>query len=221
MMNSKWWKKIKEIYDRALDLSREERDSFLAEACVDDADLRREVESLLAAHDDAGSFLQSPAVEVVAREVIADEVSSPEPQLIGRELANYRIISLLGRGGMGEVYLAEDKRLHRKVALKMLLSEFTTDTERLRRFEREARAASALNHPSIITIYEIGETDSTHYIVTEYVEGETLRLGVDRATQQRINLTEALEIVVKVAAAIEAARDGGIIHRDIKTENIT
>src|SRR5262245_26622954 len=133
-MDAKRWGQIKEIYDRALDLSREEREIFLADACVDDDDLRREVESLLAAHANAGTFLQSPAVEVAAREIVMDEFTSTvaaklsdAPQLIGQELANYKIISQLGKGGMGEVYLAEDARLQRKVALKLVTPQFTND----------------------------------------------------------------------------------------------
>jgi eukaryotic-like serine/threonine-protein kinase len=145
-MDAKRWNQIKEIYDRALDLGGEEREGLIAEACGDDDDLRREVESLLAAHKDAGTFLQSPAVEVAAREIVADEVTSAAPQLIGRELANYRIVSLLGRGGMGEVYLVEDKRLNRKVTLKLLPVRFTNDAERVRRFEREAKPASFIAH---------------------------------------------------------------------------
>jgi Protein kinase domain len=174
-MDAKRWGQIKDIYGRALDLSLEERERCIADACASDADLRREVESLLAAHADAGTFLESPAVEGAVREIVANELTSPAPQLIGRELANYRIVSLLGKGGMGEVYLAEDKRLHRKVALKLLPAKFTADADRVRRFEQEARSASALNHPNVIVIFEIGEADGAHYIATEYVAGQTLR----------------------------------------------
>jgi len=216
-MDANRWKKIKEVYDRALDLGGDEREGLLAEACGDDDDLRREVESLLAAHEDAGSFLQSPAVEVAAREIVADEDTSPALQLIGRELANYKIISLLGKGGMGEVYLAEDKRLRRKVALKLLPARFTNDAERVRRFEREASAASATNHPNIITIYEIGQVDGAHYIVEEYVDGQTLRQRMQTA---KLSLNEAIDVAIQIAQALEAAHTAGIIHRDIKPENV-
>src|SRR5215510_14184377 len=218
------WGQIKEIYGRALDLSREERENFLAEACAGAADLRREVETLLAAHANAGTFLQAPAVEVAAREIVNDEFISTvaaklpaETQLIGRELANYRIVSLLGRGGMGEVYLAEDKRLHRKVALKLLPAQFTNDAERVRRFKREAAAASSTNHPNILTIHEIGEAEGAHYIVSEFVEGQTLRALIERG---RLSHSEAMAIAEQVADALSVAHEAGIIHRDIKPENV-
>jgi serine/threonine protein kinase len=216
-MDAEQWKKIKEVYDRALDLSGDEREVFLAEACGGDDDLRREVESLLAAHEDAGTFLQSPAVEVAVREIVADEVTSPAPQLIGRELANYRIVSLLGKGGMGEVSLAKDKRLRRKVALKLLPAQFTNDAERVRRFEREAKAASATNHPNIITIHEIGQVDGAHYIVTEFIDGQTLR---QRMRTAKLSLNEVIDVAIQVAQALKAAHTAGIIHRDIKPENV-
>src|SRR5215813_3710101 len=215
-MDAKRWIQIKEIYDRALDLCGDEREGFLAEACGDD-DLRREVESLLAAHEDASQFLQAPAVEVAAREIVADEVPSPAPQLIGRELANYKIISLLGRGGMGEVYLAEDKRLRRKVALKLLPEAFTRNMARVRRFEQEARTASALNHPNILTIHEIGQVDGAHFIVTEFIDGQTLR---QRTQTAKLSLSEVVDVAIQVAQALAAAHAVGIVHRDIKPENV-
>jgi serine/threonine protein kinase/Tol biopolymer transport system component len=220
-MDAKLWGQIKEIYDRALDLSSDKREGFLAEACAGNDDLRCEVESLLAAHDDAGPFLQSPAVQVAAREIVADEAPSPAPQLIGRELSNYKIISLLGRGGMGEVYLAEDKRLRRKVALKLLPAQFTNDVERVRRFEREASAASATNHPNIITIHEIGQASTeeagAHYIVTEFIDGQTLRQRMQTA---KLGLNEVVDVAIQVAQALDVAHTAGIIHRDIKPENV-
>src|SRR5262249_62330744 len=135
-MDAKLWGQIKEIYDRALDLSHDEREGFLEEACGDDDDLRREVESLLAAHDEAGTFLQAPAVEVAAREIVTEEVTSPAPQLIGRAMANYKIVSLLGRGGLGAGYLAEDKLLQRRAPPKCLPPQFTHDACLRRRFAR-------------------------------------------------------------------------------------
>jgi serine/threonine protein kinase len=135
----------------------------------------------------------------------------------GRRIGAYEIVSLLGCGGMGEVYLAHDTKLGRKVALKLLPASFTRATDRFRRFEREARAASALNHPNILTIHEIGESDSVHFIATEFVEGETLR---QRLSHTKLNVVETLHIATQIADALEAAHKEGIIHRDIKPENI-
>jgi serine/threonine protein kinase/tetratricopeptide (TPR) repeat protein len=134
-----------------------------------------------------------------------------------RSISRYRVGRLIGAGGMGEVYLAEDETLNRKVALKLLPARFTRDEERVRRFQREARAASALNHPNIITIYEIGHADSVHYIATEYIEGETLR---EVMAKRRVNVGEVLDVAIGVASALAAAHDAGIIHRDIKPENV-
>src|SRR5262249_27828444 len=191
-MDQKRWGQIKEIYNRALDLWDEGREDFLAEACAGDDELRREVESLLAAHANAGTFLQAPAVEVAAREIDADKFTfavaaklPAAPQLIGQELANYKIISLLGKGGMGEVYLAEDARLQRNVALKLLTPQFTNDADRVRRFEREARAVSSLNHPNIVTIFDIGQAGALHFIAIELIEGRTLRADQKRKDEAR------------------------------------
>ncbi len=137
---------------------------------------------------------------------------------IGTIIDHYRILSSLGAGGMGEVYLAEDIRLGRKVALKLLPASFVKNADRLRRFEQEARTASALNHPNIITIHDIGQSDSTHFIATEYIEGETLRGRL--AAGPRLQLLEILDIAVQVAGALAAAHQAGIVHRDIKPENV-
>src|SRR5262245_25302999 len=147
-----------------------------------------------------------------------------ESFIAASQIGAYQLLSPLGRGGMGEVHLALDTRLGRKVAIKLLPAAFTTDAGRVRRFAQEARAASALNHPNIITIYEIGEVQTdegdTHYIVTEYVEGETLRQRMANALQGRFGLAEALEVAAQIAAALATAHDAGIIHRDIKPENV-
>src|SRR5262249_18614957 len=130
---------------------------------------------------------------------------------------SYHLLSPLGRGGMGEVYLAEDSRLGRKVAIKLLPEEFTADGERVRRFEREARAASAINHPNILTIYEIGQIRDSHFRDAEYVEGQTLR---QQMKHSRLSLQEALDVATQVASALNAAHEAGIVHRDIKPENM-
>jgi serine/threonine protein kinase len=204
--------RVGQLYHQALELENAERAEFLERECADDELLRREVESLIASHEEQESFLAAPAVEVVAKQIAEKTALS-----ISQQIGYYHIISLLGRGGMGEVYLAQDARLGRKVALKLLPARFTQDADRLRRFVQEAKAASALNHPSILTIHEIGQEDGNHFIVTEFVDGETLRQRMNAAW---MNLTEALDIAISVAGALRAAHEAGIIHRDIKPENV-
>src|SRR5512140_1736658 len=135
----------------------------------------------------------------------------------GEMIAHYKLISAIGKGGMGEVYLAEDTKLGRRVAIKILLPDVAEDADRLRRFVQEAKAASALNHPNILTVYEIGEYRDSHYIAAEFIRGETLR---ERMRHGNIALTEAIGIAIQAAAALSAAHESGILHRDIKPENI-
>ena len=212
-MTPERWQQVKEIFNSALTYRSEERSSFIMQACSGDEKLRSEVESLIASHENSGSFIDQPAFEAAAS-LLANDKLELRP---GQTIASYEVISFINRGGMGEVYIAEDKRLGRKVALKLLPVSFTTDGDRLRRFEQEARAASALNHPNIITIYEIREAVGSHVIATEFVEGETLRLRMNRSAP---TLSEALNIAMQVADALSAAHKAGIIHRDIKPENI-
>ncbi|PWT92937.1 MAG: hypothetical protein C5B55_05450 [Blastocatellia bacterium] len=206
-MTPERWQQLKQIFNLALRVAPSERADFLAQACGNDDELRKEVESLLDAHDKDGSFIDSPAFK--------------NPDLLtlksGEVLGSYVITSSIGRGGMGEVYLAHDNRLSRKVALKILPAPMMTAPDRLRRFEQEARAASALNHPNIITIYEIAEANSTLMIASEFVEGVTLR---QRMSTGPLTLRESLHIAIQIADALAAAHKVGIIHRDIKPENI-
>src|SRR5215468_2465549 len=212
-MTPERYQQIDQLADAALELGVEERAAFLDQACAGDEELRRQVERLLSAHEREDGFLLTPALESIAQEMAAVQAQS----LIGRRLGHYRIISLLGAGGMSDVYMAEDTILGRKVALKLLPAEFTRDQDRLRRFKQEARAASSLNHPNIITIYEIGETDGIHFIATEFIDGQTLR---QRSAQGRLELFAALDIGIQTATALSAAHDAGIAHRDIKPENL-
>jgi len=212
-MTPERWHQINELYHNALELDASGQATFLTQACAGDAELRDEVESLIASHDQAGSFISEPALKVAAKGLAEDQATS----LVGRSFSHYRIESILGVGGMGEVYLAEDNSLDRKVALKLLPAQFTNDAERLRRFEREARAASALNHPNILTIYEIGQADGHHYTVTEFIDGETLR---EHMAGTHMKLDESLDIATQVASALAAAHEAGIVHRDIKPENV-
>jgi serine/threonine protein kinase len=212
-MKPERWQQIEQLFHAALERAPDERAAFLDEACDGDGALRQEVESLLAYDEPAQRFIATPP-DALAAELLAAEQA---PSLIGSSLNHYQILSRLGRGGMGEVYLATDTRLGRKVAVKLLPEEFTRDAERMRRFEQEARAASALNHPNIITIHEIGEVDQHHFIISEFVEGETLR---QRMKSGPLEPEAALEIAAQVASALQAAHRAGIVHRDIKPENV-
>jgi serine/threonine protein kinase/Flp pilus assembly protein TadD len=212
-MTPEHWQQVKEMLYAALERTPEQRSAFLDDACQGNQALRREIEALLAAYQGAGSFLERPAIEVAA-ELMAEE---PAGTLVGRSLSHFRVLSLLGVGGMGEVYLAEDKRLHRKVALKLLSAKFTADADRVRRFEQEARSASALNHPNIIIIFEIGEADDAHYIATEYVPGQTLR---QMMACERLSFDAVLSVATQVANALAEAHKAGVLHRDIKPENL-
>jgi len=212
-MTPERWQQVKQIFQSALERNPAERSAFLNQACADDPALRSEVESLISSHDQAGDSIEAMAAEA-ATEMLADEQPGP---ILGKHIGHYEVLSLLGRGGMGEVFLAQDTSLGRKVALKLLRSDFTRIEERLRRFQQEARAASALNHPNILTIHEIGHDGSLHFMATEYVEGETLRQHLSGA---RITVGQTLDVAVQVASALAAAHQAGIIHRDIKPENI-
>ena len=207
------WQKVREIFDSALRHKPDERRRFVNEVCGEDKTLLAEVESLLSSLDSAESFMETPAVAKVAGMIEADKKTLEAGKCFG----HYEIIEQIGAGGMGVVYLAKDTRLERKTAIKILPGNVAQDEERMQRFVREAKSASALNHPNIITIYEIGETDNTDFIATEYIEGDTLR---KRLKGSPINLKSALEIAIQVASALDAAHRTGIVHRDIKPENV-
>ena len=170
-MTPERWQQLKQIFQSALERNPAERSAFLNQACAGDPALRSEVESLISSHDQAGDSIEAMAAEA-ATEMLANERAGP---IIGKHIGHYQVLSHIGRGGMGEVFLAQDTSLGRKVALKLLRRDFTRNEDRLRRFRQEARAASALNHPNILTIHEIGQEGSLHFMATEYVEGETLR----------------------------------------------
>jgi len=203
------WQTIEHIFYEALDLPPAERAAFLASRCNDDAELRREVESLLAS--DEKSVEDTLSIAAVA----ADWDRSAD--ILNAEIDGYRVIRRLGSGGMGEVFLADEPALGRKVAIKFLASGYAKDPARLRRFSTEARALSALNHPGILTVHRIGEYAGNPYIASEYVDGETIR---DRLRNGPVPPAAAIDIAVKAGEALAAAHATGIVHRDIKPENI-
>ena len=206
------WTTVKRIHQAALDVDRSERATFVDESCGGDEALRREVQSLLTYATEAESFLERPAVDIVPTPL----GESHEPTLVGRTISHYQVLSLLGVGGMGEVYLARDPRLDRTVALKILPGELAADADRMQRFTREARAASALNHPNVATIYDVGESEGISFIAMEHVEGETLLARISR----RMTPSEVVDIAVQAADALDLAHAKGITHRDIKPANL-
>jgi serine/threonine protein kinase/tetratricopeptide (TPR) repeat protein len=212
-MDSEKLKQIEEIYHAALKITPAERESFFRQSCGRDEDLRREVESLLSFENTFDSVIDG-SPDLIAAHLIFEKINS---DLIGGRINQYEISELLGKGGMGAVYLARDTRLDRFAALKILPPYFVAEQERLDRFVREAKAASTLNHPNIITIYEIGETGNIHFIATEYIQGETLQT---RLRHRSMSLEIVLDIAVQVASALDAAHRAGIVHRDIKPENV-
>ncbi len=212
-MDSERWKRIDDLLEAAFDVPPGERSAFLDRACAGDEELRREVEALLDFDRDAGSFLESPALDAAA-DLLAEP---PSGLAAGRRIGHYTILSRIGSGGMGEVYLAEDTRLGRRVALKLLPTSFTADARLRARFLREARLASTLDHPSICTIHEVGRSEGHFFIAMQYVEGATLKELVEAAP---LSLESLLSIGLQAADAIAAAHGRGIVHRDIKSSNI-
>src|SRR5215510_6816917 len=216
-MSPEQWQKIHELFEAALERPAEDRAAFLDRACAGAEETRRRVEAMLEADAQNDLFVDRPAYQ--AADIFATLNSRPDDSqsYSGETIGVYRLIKELGRGGMGTVYLAYDTRLGRQAALKLLPSHLVDNPERVRRFQREARAASALNHPNIITIYDFGQEDGRYYIVSEFVEGRTLRNFVGSGD---VSLNQILDLAVQVASALEAAHAAGIVHRDIKPENI-
>ena len=209
-MAGKSWAQVKEVFHEALRRDTGEREKFLEQACAGDISFRIEVESLLISLAEAESFLEKPVV---------GEIKKPSAWRLPNdtEISHYRIIEPIGVGGMGEVYLADDLRLNRKVALKILPEQMLADRDRLRRFQREADVVSALNHPNILTIFEFSTEGDVHLFASEYVKGETLREKLGRG---RMGISESLDIAAQVTSALIAAHEAGVVHRDIKPENI-
>lgn len=206
-MNADRWQKIEQLFHAAVQHKLEEREEFLKQNCVDHA-LYDDVWALVSSYNQDDSFFEESA-SALAAEMFTDQV--------GETIGPYKILSQLGSGAMGIVYLAHDERLGRNIAIKLLPPQFTNDTDRLRRFQQEARAASALNHPNILTVHEVEQRDGRHYIATEYVDGVTLR---QHMSNHRMSLDEVLNVATQVSGALQAAHAAGIAHRDIKPENI-
>ena len=213
-MTPERYEQINALADAAMELPRERRQEFVRRVCAGDSELQSRVGALILSYESSGAFLQTSAFERVARDIAEAQDTN---RLAGARIQRYEIIERLGAGGIGEVWRARDPQLSRELALKLLSPEFAGDAEHVRRFQQEARAASMLNHPNIITVYDIGEVDGREFIAEELVPGETVRA---RIAHGPIPAAEALALASQVAAALSAAHAAGIVHRDIKPENI-
>jgi Tol biopolymer transport system component len=213
MMKPERWRQVDQLFQAALERAPEDRAAFISEACGEDGSLRHEVEALLAADGETKGFIEAPAYAVAAPLIVGGDTQS----LLGKTVGHYQIISLLGKGGMGEVYRARDTRLGRDVAIKVLPREYSVDADRLRRLEQEARAAGALNHPNVLTIYDIGMRENAPYIVSELLIGEPLR---ERMRGKALPLRRAVDYAIQIARGLAAAHEKGIVHRDLKPENL-
>jgi eukaryotic-like serine/threonine-protein kinase len=219
-MDSNRWRDVDSLFQRVLEYPSERRLLFLREACAGDEALEREVLSLLSSHHQAGGFLESSAVEAAARN-LAHQLSNtgrePADSMTGRTISHYSVLDELGRGGMGVVFKAKDTRLGRFVALKFLPDGFDADLDAQSRFEREARAASSLNHPNICTIYDTGEEGGLSFLAMEYLEGCTLK---ERLAKGPLPMETVLALAIQITDALHAAHTAGIVHRDLKPGNI-
>src|SRR5437016_14377879 len=219
-MTPEQYEHLTELFHATLEIAPAERAAFLDQVADGDADLRRELESLLAAHEQRAAYTEKPPGDIAAGMLLAQhDISAADAASLSpnTRIDRYEIRSLLGKGGMGEVYLAEDLRLHRKVALKILPAAVAANQDRMRRFEQEATAAAALNHPHIAHIYEIGESESTHFIAIEHIDGDTLR---DKIHRDKAPLQKLLKYLTQVAEGLTKAHAAGIVHRDLKPDNI-
>lgn len=212
-MSSDHWRRVSQVYHDARDRDSNDRMAFLDRACAGDDALRKEVESLLAHEEDADEFLAAPALDMAAN-VLTRESG---PSLVGEQFGSYKILSLLGAGGMGEVYRAHDPKLGRDVALKVLPRRFTQDLERRSRLLQEARAAASLNHPNICTVYDVGEVDGQVYLTMEIIQGQSLSARLD---ERPLSPDEVLRYGLQLAEAVGHAHDHGVVHRDLKSANV-